>query len=309
MKRNVNPFELAQNGADEGVPLVIQEGIKALDNGAMKRFRRTNDGWQAGPFLLRSIGLETSGDVTRDQWKELGEHLASWGSGLQVWLGDWAYYANHYWDMSYEQISEAIDGQYAPGTLRNLASTMSRIPLSLRSDKLTINHYHALAKIEDEQSRLEWAEWVTSQEKVPSYRKLEEEIFGKSISEVSATKRELADAFSDLKRYAEDLGVAPRDVLAIAANIAATGTPDGETPLTAALTEEAYERTMRHREYIHSGSRFEPIARHEITAQELISSPEAIYTRFAGKINGWLGDADVDPDEVLIVTIARIKDE
>ena len=291
---STNPFDLANSAEEESVPTIVQNGLKALDAGAMKNLKRTKDGWKVGPFLIRATGVEAVSKANRAQWQELGEYLASLGSKFQIWLGDWAYYAIHNWNMTYEEISEAIGGEYTAGSLRVYASVMSRIPLLTRVNNLTFKHYAVLAKLNDDDAIAQWAAWAGEQGKVPGYRKLEEAIFGKEASDESHAKSELADAYKDLKRFAEEAGVSVGALLAVAANIAASGSADGETPLLAALTEEQYERLQRHRQYIAEGSKFEALKRYELPAREL---------------HGWVDDSDVDPDEVLIVTISRTKRE
>lgn len=167
-KKSVSAFDLAKRGQDENAatPSTVQNGMQALDAGAMLRARFTDEGMQIGPFLLKSDRLDVVGDPSYEQWLEIGARIARWDDALQWWIGDWAHYAYHTWGIGYEQIAERADF-YTYGTIKNCASITSRIPASfrpqsLRSDRLNWNHYVVLAGMSENDLRY-WLDRVVEE--------------------------------------------------------------------------------------------------------------------------------------------------
>ena len=95
---------------------------------------------------LTSRGLLLCGDISFDEWEQIGVALQRVAAMIQFAVGDWINYGERKWGERYAQAIEEIDAQYQ--TLRNQRYVAAHVPLSRRRDKLTYSHHAEVAALE-----------------------------------------------------------------------------------------------------------------------------------------------------------------
>lgn len=109
---------------------------------------------------LSRIGLQFDGDLTADQWQEIGRHLEQFAGSSQWWLGDWLLHGEGRaeWGSMYDQVVEEFGEKY--GSARDAKWLADEFDLSRRRDKLPWGHHREVAGLEVQQQEelLDWAE-------------------------------------------------------------------------------------------------------------------------------------------------------
>jgi len=132
--------------------------------------------------VLCENGLEITGDLEYNEWLPIGSKLVKIGKGIMWAIGDWlaygqAYYTDSVWGKRLpvgltEKVAEATG--MAEGTISCAKYVCSKIPRSIRNEKLTFSHYNEIA-CRCNPSEIEmWAD--RSAEKNYSVRALREQI-------------------------------------------------------------------------------------------------------------------------------------
>jgi N6-adenosine-specific RNA methylase IME4 len=109
---------------------------------------------------LSRVGLQFDGQLTSEQWQEIGKHLEQFAGSSQWWLGDWLLHGEGRteWGSMYDQVVEEFDEKY--GTARNAKWLAEKFDLSRRRDKLPWGHHAEVAGLESEEQQDELLDWA-----------------------------------------------------------------------------------------------------------------------------------------------------
>lgn len=147
----------------------VLQGMSALDivNGAIgdgalvpvgvpaDALVKLEDGsYQYKGFVLSRTALQTSADITEDEWMELGQIIGMFESSVQWWLGDWFLTAERKWKATYEQVAARTG--YAVRTLHDFAYVARSVDVSIRIETLTWGHHQVVAGLHHH----EQAKWL-----------------------------------------------------------------------------------------------------------------------------------------------------
>lgn len=111
--------------------------------------------YQYKGFVLSRTALQTSADITEDEWMELGQIIGMFESSVQWWLGDWFLTAERKWKATYEQVAARTG--YAVRTLHDFAYVARSVDVSIRIETLTWGHHQVVAGL-DPASQRAWLE-------------------------------------------------------------------------------------------------------------------------------------------------------
>lgn len=119
---------------------------------------------QVGAFTLTPVGLEMTGENSKEEWDKIGEMLLRLEGSIQWLIGDWLVYGEgvHYGEL--KDFADKLEMDY--GTLRNYASVARNVHLSLRNDKLSYHHHVAVSKLTPEWQKYA-LEHAVNQKKMP----------------------------------------------------------------------------------------------------------------------------------------------
>jgi len=91
-------------------------------------------------------GLTIDGDISIEQWRQVGEQIKFYEGAVQWWIGDWWIYSEtRQWGNS-QEVAEQIGFDY--GTCRNAGWVARRFELSRRHDKLSFGHHLEVASLD-----------------------------------------------------------------------------------------------------------------------------------------------------------------
>lgn len=82
-------------------------------------------------------------DLSWDDWLQVGEALSLATGAIHFWIGDWILAGECRWGEKYAQAVDAT--HFVIGTLQNDAWVASRVPPSLRNEKLSWTHHYLVA--------------------------------------------------------------------------------------------------------------------------------------------------------------------
>lgn len=105
-------------------------------------------------FTLAPNGLQFDGELTRDEWNQLGVQIGRVGKSIGFIIGDWLNYAERQWGETYADAIELTGLDY--GTLANFAYVAKRVGFSSRNEKLDFAHHMVVAKLKDPDDQREW---------------------------------------------------------------------------------------------------------------------------------------------------------
>ena len=117
-------------------------------------------------FSITDQGIDFTGDLSREEWDDLGVKVARVGKSIGFIVGDWFNYGNHKWGGDGRE-----GGMYADaialtgfdyGTLSNFANVAKRIQFPLRNGNLDYSHHAVVAKLKSPE---EQKHWLTAAEK------------------------------------------------------------------------------------------------------------------------------------------------
>jgi hypothetical protein len=133
----------------------------------MKALVREDDGtYKYKRFRLSPMGLTLPKDMTRDEYKDMGEILLSLDSALTWALGDWlAFGEDKQWGETYQQIAEEFG--YDVDTLYDYSWVCRKVEISIRSRDLSFAHHRLIAPMEKE-NQLWWLQQASEQKPRPT---------------------------------------------------------------------------------------------------------------------------------------------
>ena len=100
-------------------------------------------------FRLHKNGLTPVGKPTFPDWQHCGLFIQEAEQSVQFWIGDWLNYGEKTWGKRYAEAIQKTGLEYQ--TLRDYKWIASKIPLSLRNDKLSYHHHRQVANLPLEQ--------------------------------------------------------------------------------------------------------------------------------------------------------------
>ena len=103
---------------------------------------------QGSNFTIQKNGIVFHGELTKEEWHDLGNKLAYVAKSIGFIIGDWINYGEKLWGEMYVEAIQQTKLDYQ--TLRDFAYIARRVELSLRNDKLDFNHHRVVAKLEPE---------------------------------------------------------------------------------------------------------------------------------------------------------------
>lgn len=104
-------------------------------------------------FRLTRTALEITGEVTDDDWRDLGKVLTGLQGRIQWLIGDWVTSVQKQWGDTYEQIAAWLD--YEAKTIREWSYVCQHVDPSIRMDNLTFGHHQVVASLSPDQ-QVEW---------------------------------------------------------------------------------------------------------------------------------------------------------
>lgn len=102
-------------------------------------------------FTIRESGIDFHGEITKEEWHELGRRIARVAKSIGFIVGDWINYGERHWGEMYAEAMQLTGLDYQ--TLRDYAYTSRRVELSLRNDNLDYYHHKVVAKLPPEEQR------------------------------------------------------------------------------------------------------------------------------------------------------------
>lgn len=132
---------------------VVEKVVEVIPSNAMLV---NDDGTIAvGNYLLTGIGLVSSGDVSFNEWRAVGDVLLRIEASIQWIIGDWLTQGEVTYGQTYKQIAEWSDREEQ--TLYNYAWVASKVQISLRKENLSFGHHNLIAGLPPEQQQ-NWLE-------------------------------------------------------------------------------------------------------------------------------------------------------
>lgn len=107
----------------------------------------------AGPLGLTPTGWDLAGEMSFNEWRELGRRFAAVGRALPWLIGDWVNFGEGAYGEKYSEAAEVTGLEH--GTLMNYAYVASRFPISRRRETLSWSHHYEVAGLEREE-----ADWL-----------------------------------------------------------------------------------------------------------------------------------------------------
>lgn len=108
-----------------------------------------------GKYTVRPTGIEFNGELSFEEWEDIGRQAVPMAKSIGFIVGDWINYGEGRYGEQYTGAIESTGLDY--GTLRNYAHVARRVEMSYRNDNLDFTHHMVVAKLKpDEQEH--WLE-------------------------------------------------------------------------------------------------------------------------------------------------------
>lgn len=108
-------------------------------------------------FKLHKSGLEAIGSPTFEEWQEVGLFIRKANGAVHFWIGDWLNYGESHYGETYTQAIDETGYDYQ--TLANDKWISNKIPLSVRTESLGLQHAQTIASLPSEEMKY-WAEEI-----------------------------------------------------------------------------------------------------------------------------------------------------
>lgn len=119
------------------------------------------------PARITETGIHFDGDLTFEQWCEIGRKVGRIARTSLFLVGDWLVYGQDRWNagerfekMPQEQAERYLQAMRETGlelrTLMDAAYVARNVPLLQRRAELTFEHHKTVAKVKNEHERAEW---------------------------------------------------------------------------------------------------------------------------------------------------------
>ncbi|XHR30884.1 MAG: hypothetical protein ACFUZC_10030 [Chthoniobacteraceae bacterium] len=107
-------------------------------------------------FNIQQTGLEFRGELTREEWDDLGAKLGQIGKSIGFIIGDWINYGEKRWGEMYAEAERITGMPYQ--TLANFSYVARRVQFSCRQEKLGFEHHAVVAKLKAPEDQQHWLE-------------------------------------------------------------------------------------------------------------------------------------------------------
>lgn len=105
------------------------------------------------------VGLTITGDLSFEEWMDIGHTLAGLEVSLRWAIGDWLNWGNFKYGESYTQASDVTGFDYS--YLYNLKYIAGKVDISRRREELHLSHHQVVAPLSpDEQDR--WLDYAVA---------------------------------------------------------------------------------------------------------------------------------------------------
>lgn len=119
------------------------------------------------PVQVTEIGLRFDGDITFEQWLEIGRKVGRVARTSLFLVGDWLNYGQDRWNGGerFEKMAEDLRERYETAmgetglemrTLMDAAYVARNVPQDQRRLHLTFEHHKTVARVKDEGERRQW---------------------------------------------------------------------------------------------------------------------------------------------------------
>jgi hypothetical protein len=126
------------------------------------------------PVQATEIGLCIDGDLSFEQWRQLGHKVGRLARTSLFLVGDWIVYGQNRWNegqrfekLPAEQSARYIEAMQETGlelrTLMDAAYVARNVPLEQRRPQLTFEHHKTVAKVKDEHASEDWLKKADTQ--------------------------------------------------------------------------------------------------------------------------------------------------
>src|SRR5689334_10410657 len=119
------------------------EAVQAVphspDEGGRDARARQRDAARKAANAVSSVAWIPQQELEEHEWLATGRRLGAIGRGSHWWLGDWIRHGADRWGDRFSEAARATG--YDRGTLRTMAWIASRVPASVRNEKLTWDHH------------------------------------------------------------------------------------------------------------------------------------------------------------------------
>ena len=131
-------------------------------------------------FTMTPRGIQFHGDLSFEEWEQLGVRLGDAERSIGFMIGDWINYAESKWGEKYNEAISCTGLEYQ--TLRNYAWVAKRVQLSARADNLPFRHHQVVAKLKDPEEQGHWLKMAEDHDL--GYRRLQKSInYGRLATE------------------------------------------------------------------------------------------------------------------------------
>src|SRR5712691_7889011 len=96
-------------------------------------------------FRLHKNGLTPVGNPTFDEWQACGAFLQEAEKSVQFWIGDWLNFGEKTWGKKYVEAIQKTGLKYQ--TLADYKWVATKVPFSLRNEKLGFHHHRHVADL------------------------------------------------------------------------------------------------------------------------------------------------------------------
>lgn len=145
---------------------------------------------------ITPLGIQFHGDISREEWIQLGQKLGNAGRSIGFLIGDWLNYGNGKgdWGDTYTEAMRITGLEYK--TLSEYASVSRKIHFSMRLENLSFSLHHKVAPIKDDEAKRKWLRIAAKQAEL-----------GKPMSSRRLAKSIILDRLAT----DEDMGVSEKD--------------------------------------------------------------------------------------------------
>jgi hypothetical protein len=144
-------------------------------------------------YQITSVGIEFTGDMSFQEWKDLGTKLGDAGRCLGFLIGDWLNYGEgkgpRFYGAQKDENGEKPN-IYTPamritgldyGTLKNYASVAKNVKLSLRNYNLSWDHHRRIAPLKTDEEKQKWLRIADEERKKQDDKPMSARRLAKSI--------------------------------------------------------------------------------------------------------------------------------
>lgn len=110
---------------------------------------------------ISPVGLVLHGEVSFDEWRQLGPNLAMLERSMRWSIADWINYGEVRYGEKYAQALSETGLEY--GYLANLSWLARSVPISRRREELGLSHHAVVAPLPDDQQDL-WLQYAIDNE-------------------------------------------------------------------------------------------------------------------------------------------------